>query len=173
MLPNTIHLSLGFGKYNSVTRILGILLANKISNRLVQGSAGAWDITYNGYTIGNGPFQTLSKQATMDTGTSYIYLDERLVSAYWAQVTGATPDPTQEAYVFPCSSALPPLTLSIGDYNAVIPGTYLNSFALGNGSKWSTISLSNDRLADLFNKCAMEAFKTIPSMRCRSLVPLL
>jgi aspergillopepsin I len=89
----------------------------------------------------------------MDTGTALIYLDDSLVSAYWAQVTGAAPDPTQEAYVFPCtmSSVLPPLTLSIGNYNAVIPGTYLNSFALGNGSKWSTIFLSNDRLADLFN----------------------
>jgi Eukaryotic aspartyl protease len=87
----------------------------------------------------------------MDTGTALIYLDDSLVSAYWAQVTGATPDPTQVAYIFPCLSALPSLTLSIGNYDAVIPGTYLNSFALGNGSKWSTISLSNDRLADLFN----------------------
>ena len=150
MIPNTIHLSLTFRKYNSVTRILGILLANKISNRLADDS-GMWDFTYNGYTIGNGPFQALSKEATMDTGTSLIFLDESLVSAYWAQVTGATSDPTQNAYIFPCSSVLPPLTLSIGTYNAVIPGIYLNAYVLGNGSKWSTISLSNDRLADLFN----------------------
>jgi hypothetical protein len=150
MLPNTFHLSLTFRKYNSVTRILGILLANKMSNRLADQS-GAWDLIYIGYTIGSGPFQGISKQATMDTGTALIYLDHTLVSAYWAQVTGATPDPTQEAYIFPCSSTLPSLTLRIGDYNAVIPGTYLNSFALGNGSKWSTISLSNDRLANLYN----------------------
>ena len=152
MIPNTIHLSLTFRKYNSATRILGILLANKISNRVADPSGtGAWSFIYNGYTIGNGPFQALSKDAIMDTGTAWIYLDDSIVSAYWAQVTGATPDPTQEAYVFPCSSALPPLTLSIGSYNAFIPGTYLNSFELGNGSKWSTISLSKDRLADLFN----------------------
>ena len=136
--------------YNSVTRILGILLANKISNRLADES-GAWDFIYSGYTIGNGPFQALSKQATMDTGTSLIFLDTNLVSAYWAQVTGATLDPIENAYIFPCSSALPPLTLSIGTYNAVIPGTYLNAHVLENGRKWSTISLSNDRLADLFN----------------------
>jgi aspergillopepsin I len=127
-------------------------LANKISNRLADQS-GAWDITYSGYSIGNGPFQALSKRATMDTGTALIYLDDSLVSAYWAQVTGAAPDPTQEAYVFPCtmSSVLPSLTLSIGNYDAVLPGSYLNSFTLKNGSKWSTIFLSNDRIADLLN----------------------
>lgn len=150
MLPNTFHLSLTFRKYNSVTRILGILLANKISNRLADQS-GAWDFHYAGYTIGNGPFQPLYNQATMDTGTSFIFLDGRLVNAYWAQVTGATADPTLDAYIFPCSSALPPLTLTIGEFNAVIPGSYLNAYVIGNGSKWSTISLSNDRLADLFN----------------------
>jgi hypothetical protein len=152
MLPNTFHLSLTFRKYNSATRILGILLANKISNRVADPSGtGAWSFIYNGYTIGNGPFQALSKDAIMDTGTAWIYLDDSIVSAYWAQVTGAYSDPINNGYIFPCLSALPPLTLSIGNYDAVVPGICLSAYVLGNGGKWSTISLSNDRLADLFN----------------------
>lgn len=139
-----------FSKYNSVTRIFGILLANESSNRLSDWS-GAWDFTYSGYTIGNGQFQPLSNVATLDTGTALIYLNSNLVSAYWAQVVGATEDPTEDAWIFPCTSELPSLTLSIGNFNALIPGNYLNTYPVENGSKWSTISLSSDSLADLFN----------------------
>jgi hypothetical protein len=46
---------------------------------------------------------------------------------------------------------LPSLTLRLGTYDAVIPGTYLNANPAGGTCKWSTVSLSNDRLADLFD----------------------
>jgi hypothetical protein len=134
-----MELSLRFRKYNSATRMPGILLANKNSNSL-DTEDGFWGFTYNGFAVGNGQFQALSSDAIMDTGTSLLFLDDLIVSAYYAQVSGATLDPTLNAYTFPCSATLPSLTLTIGSYNAVIPGTYFNAYPTSTGCKWSTIS---------------------------------
>jgi hypothetical protein len=109
--------------------MLGILLANKISNRLADQS-GLWNFIYAGYTVGNGPFQASSETASMDTGTDYLYLNDMLVSAYYDQVSGATLDPTLKVWTFPCSAALPSLSLRIGGWDAVVPGTYLNASAI-------------------------------------------
>jgi Eukaryotic aspartyl protease len=130
--------------------MLGILLANKISNMLADQS-GEWNFTYDGYAVGNGQFQALSETATMDTGTDYLYLNDILVSAYYEQVPGATLSPNLNVWTFPCSAALPSLTLTIGGWGAVVPGPYLNASAISTDSMWSTVSLSNDRLANLFN----------------------
>jgi Eukaryotic aspartyl protease len=145
-----MEISLGFRKCNSATRMLGILLANKISNRLADQS-GLWNFIYAGYTVGNGQFQALPELASMDTGTDYLYLNDMLVSAYYGQVLGATLDPTLNLWTFPCSAALPSLSLRFGSWDAVVPGYYLNASAISADCKWSTVSLSNDRLANLFN----------------------
>jgi hypothetical protein len=131
-----LNLLLTFRKYNSATRILGILLANKNSNR-VTDEDGVWEFIYSGYAV--------------DTGTSLLYLDELIVNAYYAQVPGATLDPTLYAWTIPCSASLPSLTLTIGSYNAVIPGTYMNSSPTSTGGKWLSVFLLNDRVADLLN----------------------
>jgi hypothetical protein len=136
-------------KCDSATRMLGILLANKNSNSV--DTNGQWEFTYSGYAVGDGQIQGLSSDAVMDTGASLLYLDELIADAYYEQVPGAALDPTLYAWTFPCSASLPSLTLSIGGYNAVVPGTYMNSYPVTPEGKWSTVSLSNDRLANLFN----------------------
>jgi hypothetical protein len=136
-------------KCDSATRMLGILLANKNSNSV--DTNGQWEFSYSGYAVGGGQIQGLSSDAVMDTGASLLYLDELIADAYYEQVPGAVLDPTLYAWTFPCSASLPSLTLSIGGYNAVVPGTYMNSYPVTPEGKWSTVSLSNDRLANLFN----------------------
>jgi hypothetical protein len=127
----------------------GILLANKNSNSV--DTNGQWEFTYSGYAVGDGQIQAIASDAVMDTGASLLYLDELIVNAYYAQVPDAMLNPSLHAWIFPCSAALPDLTLQIGGYNAVIPGSYMNSYPVTLEGKWSTVSLSNDRLANLFN----------------------
>jgi hypothetical protein len=147
-----MEISFTFRKCNSATRMLGILLANKNFNR-VDNSAGLWKIVSSGYAIGNGPFQYLDFVAIADTGSFPLLLDDDIVNAYYAAVPSAVYSAADGGFIFPCSATLPDLTLIIGEYDAVIPGPYINAYPtadLQQGCKWCTVSLSNDNLADLW-----------------------
>ena len=92
----------------------------------VNTANGFWEFTGSGYAVGSGAFNTLSIDAIADTGTTLLYLPAAAVRAYYAQVSGATNSPAVGGYIFPCSAALPSITLGIGSYRAVVPGSYIN-----------------------------------------------
>jgi aspergillopepsin I len=130
--------------------MLGILLANQNSNRVTNGD-GMWQIIASGYIIGGGQFQDVDITAVADTGTWLLFLDDDIVTDYYSEVPEAAYVQDDAGYTFPCSATLPSLTFTFGDYDAVLPGPYLNACtALEDGCKWSTVSLSNDNLADLW-----------------------
>ena len=91
----------------------------------VMNNRGFWEFTSNGYAVGTGAFVSTTINAIGDTGTSLLYLPSAIVSAYYAKVSGARYDSSQGGYTLPCSSTLPSLTLGIGSYRAVIPGSYI------------------------------------------------
>jgi len=91
----------------------------------VNTAKGFWEFTSNGYAVGSGAFESSSIDAIADTGTTLLYLPTNIVSAYYAKVSGARYDSTQGGYTFPCSGTLPSITLGIGSYKAVVPGSYI------------------------------------------------
>ena len=91
----------------------------------VNTANGFWEFTSNGYAVGSGAFTSTSIDAIADTGTTLLYLPTTVVSAYYARVSGASYDSTQGGYTFPCSATLPSITLGIGSYRAVVPGSYI------------------------------------------------
>ena len=99
----------------------------------VATSNGFWEFTGTGYAVGSGSFTSSSIDAIADTGTTLLLLDNSIVSAYYAKVSGAAYDNTQGGYTFPCSATLPSFTLGIGSYKSVIPGSYMN-YAPSSGS---------------------------------------
>lgn len=92
----------------------------------VNTANGFWEFTGNGYAIGSGSFVSTSIDAIADTGTTLLYLPAAAVKAYYAMVSGATNSASQGGYIFPCSATLPSITLGIGSYKAVVPGSYIN-----------------------------------------------
>ncbi|CAF9918929.1 MAG: Type I transmembrane sorting receptor [Alectoria fallacina] len=100
----------------------------------VNTANGFWEFTGNGYAVGSGSFVSSSIDAIADTGTTLLYLPAAAVKAYYAKVSGATNSASQGGYIFPCSATLPSITLGIGSYKAVVPGTYLN-YAPATGSQ--------------------------------------
>ena len=92
----------------------------------VTTANGFWEFTGNGYAIGTGAFTSSSIDAIADTGTTLLYLPSAAVTAYYAKVSGAKYNSQQGGYVFPCSATLPSITLGIGSYRAVVPGSYIN-----------------------------------------------
>ena len=92
----------------------------------VTTANGFWEFTGNGYAIGSGSFVSSSIDAIADTGTTLLYLPAAAVKAYYAKVSGAQNNANAGGYIFPCSATLPSITLGIGSYKAVVPGSYIN-----------------------------------------------
>ena len=66
-----------------------------------------------------------------------ILIDDALVDAYYAKVTGAVKDDTSGGYFFPCKTTLPDLWFMLGGAKQVVPGAYMNlpgSVGEGNNS---------------------------------------
>ena len=103
----------------------------------VSTANGFWEFAGNGYAVGSGAFVSSSIDAIADTGTTLLYLPDAAVSAYYAKVPGAFNSPTVGGYVFPCSATLPSITLGIGAYRAVVPGSYINYAPASSTGKFS------------------------------------
>lgn len=97
-----------------------------ITYAAVDNSQGFWEFTGSGYAIGSASFKSSSIDAIADTGTTLLLLDNSIVTAYYKKVSGSSYDSSQGGYTFPCSATLPSFTLGIGNYHAVIPGTFMN-----------------------------------------------
>jgi hypothetical protein len=92
----------------------------------VNTTGGLWGFTNNGYAVGNDPFVSHSINAIVDTGSTLLLLPNAIVHAYYDQVRGSENNSAYGAMVFPCEADLPELTLGIGSYKAVVPGSHLN-----------------------------------------------
>lgn len=82
----------------------------------VNSSGGLWEFATK---PGSSP-------AVADTGSSLMLLDDDIVNAYWAQVSGNSTD-SQGSITFPCSTKLPDFHIQLGgSYMATIAGSLLN-----------------------------------------------
>lgn len=122
---------------------------------------GFWEFSPNGYAIGSGTFTSTNLDAIADTGTTLLYLPSKIVASYWSQNGGAF-DYTQGGYTFPCSRALLPLTIGIGSYRAVVPGSYLNYAQISStkcfGGLQSDSGIGFSILGDIFLKSQFVVF---------------
>lgn len=91
----------------------------------VDAHQGFWGFTLGGYAIGTGKFKFITVDVIADTGTTLIYLPKKIVHAYYADVPSAFYNSTEAGYVFPCDTTLPSITFRIGNYNAVVPGSFI------------------------------------------------
>ncbi|MCJ1314244.1 Type I transmembrane sorting receptor [Agyrium rufum] len=120
------------------TLSFGVIDKNAYKGSITYVSAnvanGFWEFNANGYAVGSASFVAQTIDAIVDTGTTLLYLPQSIVTAYYAKVLGSSNSATYGGYVFPCSSTLPTLTVGIGSYKAVVPGSYLNYAPVASGS---------------------------------------
>lgn len=111
-----------------------------------------------------------SLAAIADTGTSLLLIQDDVVSAYYAQVSGSSNSQTDGGYIFPCSATLPDLTVSIGGYNAVVPGSFVNyAPASASGSCFGGIQSAGNQgfaiFGDIFLKSQFVVFdNSVPQL---------
>lgn len=83
----------------------------------VDNSQGWWQITVPRIRIGANQTLTCNGEclpAIADTGTSLLYLDSNVVAAYYAEVPGSVESKPSGAYVYPCGTTMPDLSIDIG-----------------------------------------------------------
>lgn len=114
----------------------GFVDKNKYSGSLaytdVDNSQGFWMFTADGYKVGSTSGGSI--RGIADTGTTLLLLPDDVVAAYYRQVSGATNDQSVGGYTFDCSTQLPDFTVSIGSYEAVVPGNLVNYAPVNQGS---------------------------------------
>ncbi|CAL5870825.1 uncharacterized protein PFLUO_LOCUS5066 [Penicillium psychrofluorescens] len=103
-----------------------------IAYKPVDSSQGFWMFTADGYKVGSTSGAAIKGIA--DTGTTLMMLPTDVVTAYYKQVTGAKESSQYGGYVFDCSSTLPDFTVTIGSYDAVVPGSIINYAPVSAGS---------------------------------------
>ncbi|CAK7234166.1 hypothetical protein SBRCBS47491_008857 [Sporothrix bragantina] len=94
----------------------------------VNTTQGFWQFESGGFAVGNSTtsITSMPHQAIADTGTTLLMLPTAIVEAYYAQVPSAQNNQQLGGFVFDCTEDLPNLTLAIGTYNAVVPGSLIN-----------------------------------------------
>lgn len=97
----------------------------KIAYVPVNNAKSFWEFTSNGFAVGDGSFTSTSIDAIADTGTTLLYLPDSVVDAYYGSVSSASYNSQQGGYTFPCGTTLPSITLGIGSYDAVVPGSFV------------------------------------------------
>lgn len=111
------------------TYTFGTIDSSKYSGQIayvpVDPSRGFWSFTAAGYAIGEDAPSSSSFRAIADTGTTLLLLPDDVVRSYYDQVPSASYAPSQGGYTFACGENLPSVTIVIGNYDAVVPGPFI------------------------------------------------
>lgn len=90
----------------------------------VKSDTGFWQFPSTSFAIGDQQFENpAGSDAIADTGTSLLLVDQQVAEAYYAQIPGAALNRQVGGFIYPCTAALPDISVAIGDdYMARIPG---------------------------------------------------
>ncbi|KAH7060703.1 aspartic endopeptidase Pep1/aspergillopepsin F [Macrophomina phaseolina] len=91
----------------------------------VDTSNGWWQFNTTGYGIGIQAPIARSYSGVADTGTTLMILPSDIVTAYYAQISGATYSGMYGAWIYPCNSPMPNLNLMFGNTRATVPGSMM------------------------------------------------
>ncbi|KAI0453899.1 secreted aspartic proteinase precursor [Xylaria acuta] len=123
----------------------------------VSTRQGFWEFSASGYAVGSGSFKSTSIDGIADTGTTLLYVPSSIVSAYYAQVSGAKNNAAAGGYVFPCSASLPDFTFGVGSARIVIPGSYINYAPYSGSTCFGGIQSSSGIGINIFGDIVLKA----------------
>lgn len=83
-----------------------------------------WEFRATGYSIGNGKKIARDIPAIVDTGTTFLRVEQPIVNAFYEGVKGAHNSSLQGGIIFDCTAKLQDLDLFIGGPKRTMPGAY-------------------------------------------------
>ncbi|KAF1919766.1 aspergillopepsin A precursor [Ampelomyces quisqualis] len=93
----------------------------------VKAETGFWQFSSTKFAVGDQVVENpQAPDAIADTGTSLMLVDQGVADAYYSKVEGAQLNAQVGGYIYPCGSAMPDLSVAIGDnHMAKIPGNQI------------------------------------------------
>ncbi|KAF2104614.1 penicillopepsin [Rhizodiscina lignyota] len=85
-----------------------------------NSSSERWQIECSGFAVGDAPVQPAPFQVVLDTGSSFLFLDDTVVESYYKQVNGAQNIAAEGGWVFPCNATLPDISFQIGSHLSML-----------------------------------------------------
>ncbi|KAF2230053.1 aspartic protease pepB [Viridothelium virens] len=128
----------------------------------VTTEQGFWEFSATGYSVAGGSTKSASIDAIADTGTSLLYINSAIVTAYYRQVSGAQNSESAGGYVFDCDADLPDFGIVIGGTTHTVPGADINFAPNGDGTCFggiqSNTGIGFSILGDIFLKSQYVVF---------------
>ena len=126
----TANLKKGAAGYFNFGSIDATAAKGDIAYTAIDSSSGFWQVQSASYKIGNGESTSYAKgklDTIVDSGSSVLLLQSEVVKAFYQGVKGVNETALESTgqYYIPCDTALPDLTLALGDYPATMKGDSL------------------------------------------------
>lgn len=100
----------------------------------------------------------------MDTGTTLCLADDAFVKAVYAAIPGSKYDSSQQGYVFPtntATSALPVVTVAIGDHQFTINKDALGFADAGNGMTYGGIQSRGNMTMSIYGDVVLRSIYAV------------
>lgn len=106
----------------------------RMANITIDNANGFWQFESAQFAVGHGPLQKIraAPTAIADTGTTLMLVSPEVAAAYYEQVEGAVFANVAGGFIYPCNSALPDLSVAVGNAHlATVPGSLINFSEVG------------------------------------------
>ena len=126
----TANLKKGAAGYFNFGSVDATAAKGDITYTPIDTSSGFWQVQSASYKIGDGEATQYAKgkvDTIADSGSSVLLLQSEVVKSFYSGVKGVNETALESTgqYYVPCDSALPDLTLALGDYSATMKGDSL------------------------------------------------
>ncbi|KAJ6005631.1 aspergillopepsin A-like aspartic endopeptidase [Penicillium sp. IBT 35674x] len=155
------------------------LYSGTLANVSVDSSNGFWQFKTTGYGVNsNGkPTVSINNTAICDTGTTLMLVSPAIVTDYYSRVNGSSYSNSLGAYIYPCDTDLPDLTIQIdnGIMNATISGSELAYEGVGTNTNtgqamcYGGLQSSGESSFQIFGDIFLKAFYVVFDQRGPSL----
>jgi len=123
------------------------------------GSPAFWQFAVTNYQVEGGSIVSSPSTAIADTGSTLMYLSQKMCADYYAKVSGAQLH--SGGWFIPCNASMPDMSLSVGSHMVTIPGHLINAGKINNEICAGGLQVSGDSFyvyGDVFFKAVFAVF---------------
>ncbi|KAI4720443.1 acid protease [Aureobasidium sp. EXF-10727] len=130
----------------------------------VDNSQGFWSVASASAHVNGKQIHRRSNTAIMDTGTTLALVDDSFAKQIYESIPGAKYDSSQQGWVFPtntATSALPVVTVAIGDHQFTINKDAIGFADAGNGMTYGGIQSRGNMTFDIFGDVVLRGIYAV------------
>jgi hypothetical protein len=130
----------------------------------IDNSQGFWNVPSTSAHVNGKQVKRHNNTSIIDTGTTLCLVDDSFVKAVYAAIPGAKYDSSQQGWTFPtntAASALPVVTVAIGNHQYTINKETLGFADAGNGMTYGGIQSRGDMTFDIYGDVVLRSLYAV------------